>query len=59
MLKTKEIKYLGVDNPKTIMEIQVEISGLENAVKQAEEQITRLKQAIAVFQLQMAEQKDE
>jgi hypothetical protein len=58
MLKEKTLKYLGVENPKTLAEIYVEIAGLENIVKQAEEQITRWKQSIAVYKLQLSEQTD-
>lgn len=48
----KNIQYLGVENPQTLEEIAVEIAGLEHAAKQAEEQIARLRQAVAVFNLQ-------
>lgn len=53
MLKEKTITYLGVSDPKTLAEIEVEIAGLENLVKQAEEKITRWRQSIAVYKLQM------
>lgn len=48
----KNIQYLGVDGPQTLEEIEVEITGLEHAAKQAEEQIARLRQAVAVYNLQ-------
>lgn len=52
MLKEKNIKYLGIEDPKTKEEIEVEIAGLEHAAKQAEEQIARLRQALALFVMQ-------
>jgi hypothetical protein len=58
MLKEKAIIYLGVSEPNTLAEIEVEITGLEHAVKQAEEQIARYRQSVAVFKLKAMEQTD-
>lgn len=59
MLKKKTIQYLGVQDPQTMAEIEVEMAGLDNVIKQAEEQITRLRQAIAVFKLESSQQTKE
>jgi hypothetical protein len=55
MLVKKTISYLGVDNPNTSKQIQVEICGLKQAVKTAEELISRLDQALAIAELQEEE----
>ncbi len=44
----RNIEYAGVANPSTPAEIRVEILGLRNAVKQAEELISRHEQALEI-----------
>jgi len=51
MLKTKKIEYLGVQEPKTEKEIELEILGLEHSILQAKERILGLKQALAISKL--------
>jgi hypothetical protein len=52
MLEKRNIEYLGIDSPKTKQELLVEILGLRNAIKTAEEKISRIEQAIAIAELQ-------
>ena len=54
----KEIKYLGVNSPNSIQEINVEITGLEHVISQANELICRLKQALAIVELTKEEKND-
>jgi hypothetical protein len=51
MLK-KYVVYLGINEPETIEEVKVEISGLNHAIKIAEESIARLEQALAIVELE-------
>jgi hypothetical protein len=51
-LKLKYIEYLGIENPETEVEIQVEITGLKHAISQAEELICRLEQALMIAKLE-------
>jgi hypothetical protein len=55
MLIKKTISYLGIDSPNTSKQIRVEICGLKQAVKTAEELISRLDQALAIAELQEEE----
>lgn len=52
MCVMKEIKYLGIPKPTSIQEINVEIAGLEHLISQANEMICRLKQALALVELE-------
>lgn len=51
-LAKKKIEYLGVDEPLTMEEVNVEIYGLKHAIKAAEELIARLEQSIALYSLE-------
>lgn len=51
MLIKKKLEYLGIDNPDTISQINVEIFGLKQVIKVAEEMISRLEQAVAIVEL--------
>ena len=55
MITKKYIAYIGINNPETITQIKVEISGLKHAVAVAKELITDLEQAIAIAELQKEE----
>ncbi len=44
----KAIEYAGADNPATPEEIRIEILGLRNAIRQAEELISRHEQAMEI-----------
>ncbi len=55
MLTKKNLAYLGVENPNTMEELMVEMYGLKNIIKQAEEQISRLEQAIKISELKLSE----
>jgi hypothetical protein len=55
---TKVIKYLGINSPNSIEEIDVEITGLEHAISQANELICRLKQSLALVDLAREEKND-
>jgi FlaA1/EpsC-like NDP-sugar epimerase len=44
----RNIEYAGVADPSTPAEIRVEILGLRNAIKQAEELISRHEQALEI-----------
>lgn len=48
----KGISYPGIEEPKTITEIRVEIYGLKNVIKIAEEQISRYEQVLALIDLE-------
>ena len=47
-LEKQNVEYVGFSKPITINEIEIEILGLENAVKQAELRITELKQGVSI-----------
>lgn len=51
----KYIAYLGIENPATVAEVKVEICGLRNAVKMAEELASRLEQSLAIADMKQAE----
>lgn len=42
------IEYAGISDPSSSMEIRIEILGLRNAIKQAEELISRHEQALEI-----------
>ena len=44
----KHIEYAGITEPSTPAEIRIEIFGLRNAIKQAEELISRHEQALEI-----------
>jgi Ran GTPase-activating protein (RanGAP) involved in mRNA processing and transport len=54
-ISKKSIVYAGIEEPTTSAEIKVEILGLQNAIKQAEEMISRYQQVFAVRELQNEE----
>lgn len=54
-VKEKTIKYLGVENPNTIEEIEVELLGLDTAVKKAEMRASELRQGLSVAKLRFLE----
>ena len=47
-IKKKCITYAGMENPKSVSEIEIEILGLKNAVAIANELITRYEQVLAI-----------
>lgn len=51
----KHIIYAGISDPKNSDELRVEILGLRNAIKQAEELISRYEQVFAVSELKNKE----
>ena len=51
-LVKKKIEYLGIDQPLTMEEVDVEICGLKHAIKMAEELIARLEQSVALYSLE-------
>lgn len=51
----KHIIYPGISNPRSLRELKVEICGLRNAIKIAEELISRYEQAIAIAELKQNE----
>lgn len=48
----KGISYPGIKDPRTIQEIKVEIYGLKNAIKIAEELISRYEQVLVMIDLE-------
>lgn len=58
-LAKKHIIYAGVENPISASEIKVEILGLKNAVKQAEEMISRYEQVFAISMLKNEERQQD
>jgi len=51
MLVKKKIEYLGINSPNTPAQVRVEVAGLKQAIKVAEELICRLEQAVAIAAL--------
>lgn len=51
MIIKKAISYAGIDTPKTVEEIKVEMLGLKNAIKIAEELISRYEQVFAIMEM--------
>jgi len=47
----KTIEYAGIVEPRSPGELEIEIYGLKNAIRQAEELISRHEQAIALARL--------
>jgi len=50
-LEKRTMEYAGICNPLTPAEIRIEILGLKNLVKQAEEWISRYEQALEIAML--------
>jgi len=50
-LSKQTVEYAGISDPSTPDEIKIEILGLRNAIKQAEERISRYEQALEVAAL--------
>ena len=57
MLK-KYIAYLGIKDPSTKKEVEVEIAGLKHAISVASERIANLEQALTIADLQKQSGKD-
>lgn len=51
----KTICYIGIEEPKTENEINVEIDGLKHAICVAEELIAKLNQAVSIVRLEKNE----
>lgn len=47
----KYITYAGIENPETIAELKVELLGLKNSIKIAEELISRYEQVFAIMEM--------
>ena len=56
--KIKTMQYIGIEDPSTFAEINVEITGLKHIISQAEEHICRLNQALAMVELEKEGQND-
>ena len=54
-LVKKSVEYLGLSEPTSIEEINVEVSGLRQLIALAEERICRLKQSVAIAMMQIGE----
>ena len=52
----KQIIYAGIENPTTAEEVHIEIAGLKNAQKQAEELISRFEQILLMISIEQREQ---
>jgi FlaA1/EpsC-like NDP-sugar epimerase len=50
-LSTRTVEYAGIVDPSTPAEIRIEILGLRNAIRQAEELISRHEQALELAQI--------
>lgn len=50
-LKHLNIEYLGIEEPKTPVEIEFEILGLETVIAEATQKISQLKQGIVLAKL--------
>jgi len=55
MIVRKHIVYPGIAEPKTLAELKVEMFGLKNAIKIAEELISRYEQVLAIMELKQEE----
>jgi len=55
MLIKKYIAYIGVSEPATRAQVNVEIAGLKHAIEVAKEQVANLEQALAIADLQQEE----
>lgn len=49
----KHITYIGIENPETKEEINVEIQGLKHIIAIANELISRYEQSIAICELKI------
>ena len=58
MLIKKQIEYLGIESPSTPGQVRVEMAGLRQAIKVAEELVCRLEQALAIAELKQEEYAD-
>lgn len=56
-IKERTIKYLGIENPTSIEEIEVELLGLDTAIKKAELKASEIRQGLSVAKLQFIEKK--
>jgi hypothetical protein len=55
MIVRKHIVYPGIEKPGTLTELKVEMFGLKNAIKIAEELISRYEQVVAIMELKQEE----
>lgn len=55
----KYIVYPGIENPVTPAQVRVEICGLRNAIKIAEELTSRLEQVLAIVDMKQGEAANE
>jgi hypothetical protein len=51
----KYIVYPGIENPVTPAQVKVEICGLKNAIKIAEELVSRLEQVLTIVDMKKVE----
>ncbi|MFA5049001.1 MAG: hypothetical protein WC516_08310 [Patescibacteria group bacterium] len=51
MIIKKCVTYAGIEKPETVAELKVEILGLRNVIKIAEEIISRYEQVFAIMEL--------
>lgn len=51
MIIKKYVTYAGIEKPETVAELEVEILGLRNVIKIAEELISRYEQVFAIMEL--------
>jgi len=51
----KYIVYPGIENPVTPAQVKVEVCGLKNAIKIAEELVSRLEQVLTIVDMRKAE----
>ena len=58
-VKHLNIEYLGIENPKTPIELEFEILGLESLISEAKYRISQLKQGIALAKLVIEEQQND
>jgi len=55
MIVKKHIAYAGIEKPQTVAELKVELLGLKNVIKIAEELISRYEQVFAIMELKQEE----
>ena len=55
MIVKKSIVYAGIEKPQTAAELKVELLGLRNSIKIAEELISRYEQVFAIMELKQDE----
>lgn len=55
----KYIVYAGIENPVTPAQVRVELGGLKNAIRIAEELVSRLEQVLTIVEMKQAEAADE